>query len=187
MFSRVREATARRGRKTPAVAAFTVLSTILVSHPLFATSVRRLELGEIVAAADTIVQGRVETIRCFWRDRQIYTEVRVAVARSLKGPRHDRLTFLQVGGRMDSPVPLEMTVPGAPIYRLGEEAYFFLEPGRPGEHMVVGLFQGRVPVRHDARGDYVGAPGARRSPAQFDEEIRRHLAGQRPDPSATGP
>jgi len=55
MFSRVREATARRGRNTPAVAAFTVLSTLLGSHPLFATSVRRLELHEIVAAADSIV------------------------------------------------------------------------------------------------------------------------------------
>jgi hypothetical protein len=187
MFSRVREATARRGRKIPAVAASTLLSALLLTPPALATSVRRLELGEMVAAADTIVQGRVDGIRCFWQDRQIYTEVRVAVARSLKGARGDRLTFLQVGGRVDSPVPLEMTVPGAPIYRLGEEAYFFLQPGRPGERIVVGLFQGHVPVRHDAQGDYVGAPGARKSPAQFDEVIRRLLAGQRPDRTASGP
>src|SRR5262245_15353337 len=185
MLSRAAAATARRGRKTPAVAAFAVLSALLAPDHLFATSVRRLDLGEIVAASDTIVEGRIEAIHCFWRDRQIYTEVRVAVARSLKGPRRDLLTFLQVGGRVDSPVPLEMTVPGAPTYRLGEEAYFFLQPGRPGERVVVGLFQGHVRVRHDAQGDYVGAPGARKSPAQFEEEIRRRMAGQ--DPAAPGP
>jgi hypothetical protein len=187
MFSRFREATARRGRKSPAVAAFTLLVGLIASHPALATSIKRLGLGEIVEASDTIVQGRVDAIRSFWQDRQIYTEVRVAVARSLKGKHQDRLTFLQVGGRVDSPVPLEMTVPGAPMYRVGEEAYFFLQPGRPGERIVVGLFQGHVPVRRDAQGDYVGSPGARKSPAQFDEEIRRHLAGQRPDRTVRRP
>src|SRR6266511_6323097 len=102
MFSRVREAATRRGRKAPAVAAFTLLLGLLASHPAFATSVKRLGLGEIVGAADAIVQGRVDAIRCFWQDRQIYTEVRVAVTHSLKGPRQDRLTFLQGGGRVDS-------------------------------------------------------------------------------------
>ena len=187
MSWRPREATARPGRKTPAVAASVVVACLLASPPLPATTVKRLGLEELIDAADTIVQGRVQAIHSFWRDRQICTEVTVAVSRALKGARRDRLTFTQVGGRVDAPVPLEMTVPGAPIYRIGDEAYFFLEPAGPGERIVVGLFQGRVPVRRDAQGEYVGARGARKSPAQFDEEIRRHLAGQKPDRTAGAP
>jgi hypothetical protein len=180
-------AAARPGRKAPAVAAFLVLAGLLATAPALATSVRRLGLEEIVRVSDTIVQGRVDSIRTFWQGRQIYTEVSVSVSRALKGEHLDRLTFLQVGGRVETPVPLEMTIPGAPIYRAGEEAYFFLQPGRPGERIVVGLFQGHVPVRRDAQGEYVGAQGARKSPAQFDEEIRRHMAGQKPDRTAGAP
>ena len=181
MSPRAREARACPGRKAPTVAAFLAFAGFLVSKPVLATTVKHLDLGEIIGAADTIVEGRVDSIRSFWLGRQICTEVSVRVSRALKGPRQDRLTFLQVGGRVDSPVPLEMTVPGAPIYRVGDEAYFFLQPGGPGERIVVGLFQGRVPVRRDAQGEYVRAGGARKSPAQFEEEIRRHMADQKQD------
>src|SRR6267142_4689277 len=133
MSWRPREATARLGRKTPAVAASLVLASFLSTPPPLATTVKRLGLEELIDAADTIVEGRVESIRSFWLGRQICTEVTVEVSRALKGPRRDRLTFLQIGGRVDAPVPLEMTVPGAPIYRIGDEAYFFLQPAGAGE------------------------------------------------------
>jgi hypothetical protein len=173
---------ARHGRKGRWAAAFLILATAcLAAIPALASTVRRMGLKEIVGASDTIVQGRVESTRSFWRGKQIYTEVNVGVSRALKGPRADRLTFLQAGGRVDSPVPLEMTVPGAPILSVGDEAYFFLQPGKPGERYVVGLFQGHVALRHDARGDFVVFGGARKSPVQFEEEIRRQIAGQRQD------
>jgi hypothetical protein len=187
MFPPVREAPDRLRRKVPAVAVFLALAGLFVSLPVLATTVRRLGMEEMVGAADTIVEGRVESIRSFWQDRLIYTEVIVAVGRTLKGAHADRVRFVQLGGRVDGPVPLETTVPGAPIYRVGDEAYFFLQPGRPGDLIVVGLFQGRVPLRRDAQGEYVGAGGARRSPAQFEEEIRRHLAGQKQDRTGGAP
>jgi len=187
MFPPVREAPVGLRRKVPAVAVFLALASLLMSLPVLATTVRRLGMEEIVGAADTIVEGRVLSIRSFWQDRLIYTEVIVAVGRTLKGPRADTVRFVQLGGRVDGPVPLETTVPGAPIYRVGDEAYFFLEPGRPGDRIVVGLFQGHVPLRRDAQGEYVGAGSARRSPAQFEEEIRRHMAGQKQDRTGGGP
>ena len=182
MYPRGWEGESRLGRKATVVAVFLLLPGLLLfSSPAFATTVKRLDLKEIVAASDAIVEGRVESIRSFWQGRQIFTEVTVGVSRALKGPRPARLTFLQVGGRVDAPVPLEMSVPSAPIYRVGDEAYFFLQPARPGEHVVVGLFQGHVPVRRDAQGDFVVSGGSRKSPAQFEEEIRKHMAGQKQD------
>ena|SRR3989442_1570785 len=185
MSPRVKVTFGRCGRKDPWVRVFPILALLLLcSVPALATTVRRAGLKEIVEASDAIVEGRVESIRSFWRDRQILTEVSVGASSALKGWRTMRLTFLQVGGRVDLPVPIEMTVPGAPIFSVGDEAYLFLQSGKPGERYIVGLFQGNVPLRHDAQGDFVVFDGARRSPAQFEEEIRRQMAGQKLDASA---
>ncbi|MBI1950330.1 MAG: hypothetical protein HYS34_03090 [Acidobacteria bacterium] len=136
-------------------------------------------LAEMVQASESIVLGRVAASRTYWQGKQIYTEVTLAVTRSLKGAGVRTLTFVQLGGRVDQPVPLEMTVPGAPIHRVGDEAYFFLQPGRPGERIIVGLFRGHVPLRRDEGGEYVLFDGSRKGPAGFEEEIRRQMAGQK--------
>ena len=100
MDPRVRAASAHPGRNGLRVAGFLILASLrLASIPAHATTVKRLELKDIIAASDAIVQGRVESIRSFWHGKQIHTEVRVAVSRTLNGPREDRLTFLQTGGR----------------------------------------------------------------------------------------
>ena len=162
---------------------FTVLAALGLSlPPAFGTTVRRLGLAELVPASESIVLGKVEASRSYWQGKQIYTEVTVAVTRSLKGTRSGRLTFVQLGGRVDQPVPLEMTLPGAPIHRVGDEAYFFLQAGRPGERVIVGLFRGHVPLRRDDRGEYVLFDGSRKAPAGFEEDIRRQMAGQKQDP-----
>jgi hypothetical protein len=182
MDPRMRVASVHSGRKGVRVAVFVLLASLLLAWiPVLATTVKHLGLKDIVGASDAIVAGRVESTRSFWRGKQIYTEVGLAVSRVLKGPREERLTFLQAGGRVESPVPLEMTVPGSPIFPVGDEAYFFLQAGNTGERYVVGLFQGHVPLRHDVRGDFVVFGGARRSPAEFEELIRREMAGQKHD------
>ncbi|MEK7282539.1 MAG: hypothetical protein AAB249_01905, partial [Acidobacteriota bacterium] len=108
---------------------FTVLAALGLSlPPAFGTTVRRLGLAELVPASESIVLGKVEASRSYWQGKQIYTEVTVAVTRTLKGARSGKLTFIQLGGRVEQPVPLEMALPGAPIHRVGDEAYFFLQP-----------------------------------------------------------
>src|SRR3989442_2270226 len=130
-----RDARVCLGCKAPVVAAFLTFVGFLVSTPVLATTVKHLDLGEIIEAADTIVEGRVDSIRSFWQGRQIYTEVSVRVARALKGPRQDGLPFLQAGGGGATPGADQRTVPGAPVYRVGAGAYFFLRPGRPGARL----------------------------------------------------
>jgi hypothetical protein len=160
------------------VAALSVLLAALLFGPAFATTVVRMSLPRVVAASEIIVHGRVESVRSYWEGKRIWTEVGVAVARSLKGGRVTRVTFVQLGGRVESPVPVEMDVPGAPIHRAGDEAFFFLEPGPAGKKTIVGLFRGHVPVRQDERGPFVSLDGSRKTPEEFEEEIRRVLAGQ---------
>jgi hypothetical protein len=172
----------RCGPNRLAAMAFAALAAFCVALPAFATTVRRLGLAEMVPASETIVLGRVEASRSYWQGKQIYTEVTVSVRRTLKGPRNVTLTFVQLGGRVEKPVPLEMVLPGAPIHRVGDEAYFFLQPGRPGERIIVGLFRGHVPLHRDGQGEYILFDGARKVPAGFEEEIRRQMTGQKQDP-----
>lgn len=168
--------------KRLAATVFAGMVGFCLALPVFATTVRRLGLAEMVPASESIVLGRVDATRSYWQGKQIYTEVTLSVRRSLKGPRTGTLTFVQLGGSVEKPVPLEMVLPGAPIHRVGDEAYFFLQPGRPGERIIVGLFRGHVPLHRDEQGEYVIFDGARRVPAGFEEEIRRQVAAQKQDP-----
>lgn len=161
---------------------FAAVVLFCLALPAFATTVRRLGLAEMVPASESIVLGRVEASRSYWQGKQIYTEVTLSVRRSLKGQRGGTVTFVQLGGRVEEPVPVEMVLPGAPIHHVGDEAYFFLQPGRPGERLIVGLFRGRVPLRRDEQGEFVLFGGARKVPAGFEEEIRRQMTGQKQDP-----
>jgi hypothetical protein len=139
-----------------------------------------MTLPEVVAASETIVLGRVESVRSAWEGAQIVTEVRLRVTRSLKGSGvPDRgLGFIQLGGRVSSPVPMEMAVPGAPVHRVGDEGFYFLEAGAAERPVIVGLFRGHVPIRRGPQGDYVVFDGMRRAPAEFADAILAAIAGQ---------
>ena len=165
-------------RRAPRPAVLCVLIAMCAATA-WATTIRHLDLGQMTAAADTIVHGRVESVRSFWEGRQILTEVSLVVDRGLKGPAADRVSFVQVGGTVSSPVPINMTVPGAPVHKVGDEGFYFLEPVKDGRHVLVGLSLGRVQVLQGDQGAYVTHEGKRISPEAFEEQIRRAVSGQK--------
>jgi hypothetical protein len=142
-----------------------------------------MSLEEIVGVSQDVVRGRVESTRSFWEGKQIWTEVTLTVGRAYKGKAAGRMIFQQLGGQVSSPVPLEMAVPGAPVHRVGDEGFYFLEPGSRGRKIIVGLYRGLVPVRRDAGGDHILFEGRRLAPHQFEDEIRRALAAQERGPA----
>jgi len=153
-------------------------AALLLTAPVAATTIRNLKLEEVVAAADTVVHGRVEKVVSFWEGAQLYTEVTLRVERGLKGARAERVAFVQPGGTVMEPVPVTVTVPGAPVHRVGDEGFYFLEPGSPGRRILVGLNLGRIPVLQGPQGAYVAHGGRSRAPADFEEDVRRIVAGQ---------
>ena len=143
-----------------------------------ATLVRRMELPEVVSLAGTIVEGRVARVDSFWEGKRIFTEVTVTVARAHKGTPGAGLSFRQLGGRVDSPVPLAMTVPGAPIHRVGDRGFYFVEE-RPGAHpTLIGIWTGHAPIRRDDRGEYLTFNGARFTPGEFGQRVRQLVIEQ---------
>ena len=145
-----------------------------------ATTIRRMTLPQVVEASETILEGRVDSVRSYWEGSQILTEVRLTVGRSFKGigAPGSRVSFVQLGGRVTSPVPLDMVVPGAPVHQVGDQGFYFLQGGAPGQRVIVGLSRGHVPVRRDAQGPFVTFDGVRRTPGEFADAIRAALAGQ---------
>ncbi len=164
----------RAGRRFAVTACLVALGTGLAS----ATLVRRMDLPEVVRTAETIVEGKVTSVRSFWEGRQIWTEVAVAVSRSYKGRGADDVTFRQLGGSVEEPVPLQMTVPGAPRHLEGDGGFYFLTR-RPGGHpILVGVWVGHVPLRRDDRGEHVSFDGRRFTPDEFAERIRTLVIDQ---------
>ncbi len=157
-----------------------VLATLASIDTGRATTIRPLDLGQLTTAADLVIEGHVESVRSFWRGKMIWTEVTLSAARTLKGDTGRTLVFEQPGGRVDSPVPLEMVVPGAPVHSVGDRGFFFTQPGGEGRRVLVGLNRGRVPIRNDERGEFVLSGGVRQTPEEFAEEIRRRVSNEPP-------
>jgi hypothetical protein len=115
------------------------------------------QMGRI--AVDEIV-GTVENTRAQWdKDhRLIETHVRIRVEQRLKGRGGPTITVVVPGGIVGK---IGMLTPGAAAFQRGERVLLLAEPRGPGEARPVGLFQGKLRVRHDpARGiDVVEPPG----------------------------
>ena len=171
---------ARRWPARSVLAAIALFGLPALAGLASATTIRRMSLPQVVEASETILEGRVDSVRSYWEGSQILTEVRLTVSRSFKGigAPGARVAFVQLGGRVTAPVPLDMVVPGAPVHRVGDEGFYFLQAGAPGQRVIVGLSRGHVPVRRDAQGAFVTFDGGRRTPAEFADAIRSALAGQ---------
>ena len=111
---------------------------------LYATTVQRLGLDELVKKAHTIVVGRVAGSRTYWTtDRKfILTDYTIEVDESIKGQAGRTVAVTTVGGKIDD---VELYVSGMPSFQKGEDAVVFLE--QSGAYQtVVGLGQGKFTV-----------------------------------------
>jgi hypothetical protein len=110
-----------------------------------------LDLPALTAASDRIVVGEVLSVTSAWdRDhRRIFTTIEVQVAELWKGraPAAGRVRIVQLGGTVGD---IEMKVHGLAPFRAGERSVLFLGEAGPSAAFVVGLGQGRRPLRFDA-------------------------------------
>jgi hypothetical protein len=123
--------------------------SLSLPHPATASLVLALDLGELTARADRVIVAEVLSVKSSWdrRHKRIYSTIEVSVAETWKGevaPRA-RLTIVQPGGSVGE---IEMRVHGVPTFTVGERSVLFLRGAAVGE--VVGLGQGRRPLRFDA-------------------------------------
>ena len=125
---------------------------LLLPGPISGTSLVHLDTRALTLESPDIVVGEVERVRSYWNDAhtRILTDVEVRVTRALKGGETAHLTLTQLGGEVDG---ARYTVPGAPLFAVGEEALLFVWRDRGGRAQVNGLAQGKFDIRRDASGE----------------------------------
>lgn len=135
---------ARKHGRAVALIALTVL--VAAAAPLVdATTLRRMELVELVGTAERVVHARVVDQRSYWVEglNQIFTDTTFDVLEDVKGAGPRDLTITLMGGRVGI---LDTVVPGTPTFAIGEEAVLFTESRPDGRKHLVGLSQGAMRV-----------------------------------------
>src|SRR5262245_2141132 len=120
-----------------------VLGIATAVAPLFATTVRKMDLPELVSLSDAVVQGRVESVEARWEERLVYTYIALTIDDPLKGERRRALLIRQPGGRIGS---LNVSVSGMPHFKTGDEVIVFLRNRQDGAFDIVGLGQGKYDI-----------------------------------------
>ena len=116
-----------------------------------ATTVKQLSLEQIVRGSHRIMLGRCVSQETYWNKNRtrIYTATRFAVTEDLKGESRGTATVVTVGGTRDG---LTQVVSGTPAFRVNEEVLLFLESGKSGHWILMGLSQGMFRIAADPRG-----------------------------------
>ncbi|MBI4456885.1 MAG: hypothetical protein HY644_13445 [Acidobacteria bacterium] len=129
--------------------AFIAIFTFLTA-PNYATSVRALELEELVGESQQVFLGRVIAIQngIIPGFDLPYTDYTFAVSEWIKGGSGRTVKIRQAN-------QLEVSVfPGLPFYKKGEEALMFIDkPSEIGLTSPVGLQQGYYHVERDFNGE----------------------------------
>jgi hypothetical protein len=114
-----------------------------------ATTIMRLDLPQMVRAADAIVVGQVVAAHPQWMRGLLFTRYTLAVEETLLGDGRQTVQVLAPGGIDRSRrVPIGMAVAGAPTFVAQERALLLLTavPDSPGDFALVGFNQGRFTV-----------------------------------------
>lgn len=159
-----------------------LFAILLFTGSLYATTVQRLGLEDLVKRAHTIIAGRVVNSRTYWSSNRklIYTSYTIQVDESIKGNAGGSIEVTTIGGKIGD---VELHVAGMPSFQTGENAIVFVEESA-GFQTVLGLGQGKFTVTNgeviNSVGDLSfpdGRPGApTRMPVQnFKDQIRKIL------------
>lgn len=136
-----------------------VAAILAAAPPLAASIVLPADFRTIVNGSETIVYGRVAAVRAEWTAdrRRIESVVSVQAGTYLKGGPGERVTFRVEGGQIGR---YKSVTVGAPEFRVGDEAVFFLTSRGPSISRIFGMSQGIFRVRLEPSGERVVLPPA---------------------------
>src|SRR5262249_43395364 len=101
-------------------AGLTAMGLLATASPVHATTLRKMDLSELVVAADRIVDARAISSTVYWdpTETQIYTDTTFEVIDEAKGSGPTTVTVTLLGGTIGE---VELRSEGAPIVALGDE------------------------------------------------------------------
>ncbi len=115
-----------------------------------ATTLARMSIAELTAAAPLIVRVRCVANATRWQEGEIWTITTLDVVEAWKGRAPARITVRLIGGRAGH---LMSRVAGVPRFAPGEEIILFLEPKGGDEFSVTSWGQGTFRITRDRAAD----------------------------------
>ena len=137
--------TVPRGFQTPQEVASPSGPAMVVSSGL----VEKLELEDLITAADTILVGAVAAVASRWNDDHtaILTEVQISVEERLtEGPTASQISLVVPGGEVGETTQL---VEDTLWFAAGERVLLFMKRAEDGALQVMGGFQGKLTIEDD--------------------------------------
>jgi hypothetical protein len=121
-------------------------ASLSIPAALGATTLARLSLEQLAAAADNVARVRCATVESRWENGAIWTVTTFDVVETMKGNLPARVTVRLPGGRVGH---LTATVDGTPKFNPGGEVIVFLERSRSGAFSVAGWVEGTFRIARD--------------------------------------
>ena len=139
-----------------------------------ATTLQRMTLEELAAAAPAIARARCIGNETRWEDGRIWTFTIMEVTEAIKGSVPGRITIRMLGGNVGS---LISKVEGTPRFAPKEDTILFLQPTRRGDWTVVSWVQGTFRIRHAGAGEEGQVTQDTAGVAMFNPATRRFEEG----------
>ena len=134
-----------------------IAALLCAATSVHATTLERLSLDQLAAAADATARVRCSSAQSRWENGQIWTVTSFDVLETMKGTLPARITVRLPGGRVGH---FTAIVDGTPKFNAAEEVVVFLEripgglkvePAPGGEFSVTAWVEGTFRIRHDPR------------------------------------
>jgi len=129
-----------------AIGAALSFAALAVAPSLGATTLARLSLNQLTAAADHVARVRCVSAESHWENGTIWTVTTFDVVETMKGNLPAQVTVRLPGGRVGH---LTATVDGTPKFDPGTEAILFLERSHSGGFSVSGWVEGTFRIARD--------------------------------------
>ena len=142
---------------------FVIVFALLLSPLARSTTLAPLSLAQLTSSAADIVHAECTDNQAMWRDGEIWTVTSFRVLENWKGNSPQEIQVWMIGGRAG---PITSYVPGAPRFRIGEEAVLFLEP------VASGSFRGVLSITAWSEGTF----RIRRDPRTFEMRVTQDTA-----------
>jgi hypothetical protein len=131
--------------------ALIALVWLLAVNPARATTVVAQDFSSLVSGADYVVRAAVKSVISEYRTtpqgRAIFTKVELQVLETITGTPPQPLVLQLLGGTVDG---VTMRVEGVPQFHVGDEDILFVQNNGTQFYPLVGIMNGKYPVKHDA-------------------------------------
>ena len=134
-----------------------IAALLCAATSVHATTLERLSLDQLAAAADATARVRCTGAQSRWENGQIWTVTSFDVLETLKGTLPQQITVRLPGGRVGH---FTAIVDGTPKFKAADEVVVFLEripgglkvePAPGGGFSVAAWVEGTFRIRHDPR------------------------------------